>query len=288
VDGHRRGKYDGTVSDRAISIAMGQMLVLPGQLRRNLERACQMIAEAGAKGCQAIVLPECLDVGWTDPSTRTHAKPIPGESFAVLAAAAKSARIHVAAGLSERDGDRIFNAAVLIGPDGALLAKHRKICELTIAHDLYALGDQLSTVDTGLGRVGLAICADLWPDTGVARALAEMRARLILSPAAWAGDCAPGDTRESMTCTWLASYQDVARDFPTSVIGVSNVGPVEGGPWKGKKCIGSSLAVAAGGQVLAQGRYGEACEELLVVEVPMPPEKQRLGGADVFPMKARR
>jgi predicted amidohydrolase len=50
-----------------MKIAMGQMLVAPGEARRNLDRACEMIAQAAATGAHAIVLPECLDLGWTHP-----------------------------------------------------------------------------------------------------------------------------------------------------------------------------------------------------------------------------
>ena len=42
-----------------------------------------------------------------------------------------------------------------------------------------------------------------------------------------------------------------------TVVGVSNVGWITDGPWKGRKCIGCSLAVGPGGAILAQGPYGE-------------------------------
>lgn len=48
-----------------------------------------------------------------------------------------------------------------------------------------------------------------------------------------------------------------------TVVGVSNVGLVDGGEWDGWKCIGHSVAFGANGQVLAQEVYGENAEELL-------------------------
>ena len=48
---------------------------------------------------------------------------------------------------------------------------------------------------------------------------------------------------------------------------MSNVGWLTAGPWKGRKCIGRSLAVGPGGEVLALGPYGEGAEELIVIEV---------------------
>jgi hypothetical protein len=57
-----------------------------------------------------------------------------------------------------------------------------------------------------------------------------------------------------------------------TVVGVSNVGWLTAGPWKGRKCIGCSLAVGPGGEILARGPYGDTAEDLIVVEVaPRPP-----------------
>jgi hypothetical protein len=50
------------------------------------------------------------------------------------------------------------------------------------------------------------------------------------------------------------------------IIGVSNVGWLTAGPWKGRKCIGCSLAMGPGGATLATGPYGETAESFVVVE----------------------
>lgn len=139
---------------------MAQMLVEGGHPESNLSRAVSRIWEAAEKNCRLVVLPECLDLGWTDPSARRLAEPIPGAYFDRLADAAQKRAIYVVAGLVERCGDRLYNAAVLIGPDGNLLLLHRKINELEIAHDLYSIGDHLGVVETDLGTIAINICAD--------------------------------------------------------------------------------------------------------------------------------
>jgi len=96
-----------------------------------------MMRRAADSRCDAIVPPECLDLAWPWPEARTLAQPIPGESSAQLAAAAKQHGIWVVAGGTEHDGDNVFNSAVLPPSDGELLGKHRKINELAIAHHLY-------------------------------------------------------------------------------------------------------------------------------------------------------
>jgi hypothetical protein len=67
----------------------------------------------------------------------------------------------------------------------------------------------------------------------------------------------------------------LARLYDLTVIGVSNVGRITGGPWKGRKCIGCSLAVGPGGEILAQGPYGERAEALVEVEVRSRPPVAR-------------
>lgn len=51
------------------------------------------------------------------------------------------------------------------------------------------------------------------------------------------------------------------------IVGVSNVGFVEGGEGDGWKCIGHSLAVGVDGEVIAQGSFGENAEDVLYIEV---------------------
>jgi predicted amidohydrolase len=261
------------MGERSFRAGMAQIQVEGGRPVANLGRAVRAIGEAAARGCRLVVLPECLDLGWTDPSARELARPIPGPHVDRLAGAARENRIAVAAGLVERAGDRLYNAAVLLGPDGRLLLHHRKINELDIALDLYTVGDRLGVVATELGTIGLAICADNFGSSlAVGHVLARMGAQFVLSPSAWAVDADHDNDREPYGGLWLDSYSGLARLYDLTVIGVSNVGRLTAGPWAGRKVIGRSLAVGPGGAVLAHGPYGEHAEALVVVEVePRPP-----------------
>lgn len=248
---------------------MGQMLVRGGDPTGNLNRAEEMVRRAAVEGCSAVVLPEALDFGWTHPSAR-HA-----DSGAVerLSQAAARFSVYVVAGYVERqDNARLLNSAVLISPAGEVLLRHRKLNELSIARDLYTLGDSLNVAETEIGRVGLLICADLFPTSLVyAEALARMGAQWILSPCAWAVDADHDNVREPYGDLWDRSYGDITRRYPLTVVGVSNVGWLDAGPWAGKKCIGCSLAMGPGGKVLARGSYGDDAEQLLIVEAPLGP-----------------
>ena len=81
---------------------MGQILVEGGEPKRNLERAHTAMTRAAREGGDVVVLPECLNFGWTHPSARERTPPIPGVHSELLSAAARDAGIWVAAGLVER------------------------------------------------------------------------------------------------------------------------------------------------------------------------------------------
>ena len=211
--------------------------------------------------------------GWTNPSAASEAEPIPhGDSCRRLSAWARRHSVYVCAGLVERVGGKVFNAAVLLGPDGELLLHHRKINELEIGHDCYALGDRLQVAATPLGTFGLMICADAFARGQVIpRSLALMGANMILSPCAWAVPAEHDNTREPYGQLWRDNYGPVARDFRLWIAGASNVGWINAGPWAGRKCIGCSLLVGPDGQEVLMGPYGAEAEAILCADVQLLP-----------------
>lgn len=254
-------------------LALVQMRVDGGRKEENLARAEERIAEAARGGAQVVLLPEALTLGWTHPSAAHEAEPIPeGEPRRRLRECARRHAVHVCAGLVEKAGGKVFNAAVLIGPTGELLLHHRKVNELEIGHDCYALGDRLQVAATPLGTFGLMICADAFARGQViARSLALMGADMILSPCAWAVPADHDNLRESYGQLWRDNYGPVARDFSVWIAGASNVGWITGGPWTGRKCIGCSLLVGPDGQQVLMGPYGAEADVILYADVKLTP-----------------
>ncbi len=265
----------------SIRIGMGQMLVESGKIKENLSRAEKMIAEAGSKGCNFIVLPECLDLGWTFPEAAEMADSIPGKPSDILCSAAAETGIYVVAGLTEKAGQRIYNSALLISPAGKILAKHRKINILNIARNIYSIGNMMGVTETEFGTIGMDICSDNFPAAfAIGHTLARMGADIILSPASWA---VPPENRESNPCEmWERSYISLAGNFGIPVIGVSNIGIIEAGIWKDYRCIGNSLAVSAEGKLIAKGSLTYTRESLILAEVVL--KRNRPEGTDISPM----
>ena len=71
---------------KSFKLALCQMKVVGGNRAVNLTHAGDMIAEAARNGADLILLPEAMDLGWTDPSALTEAEPVPeGKTCAFLA-----------------------------------------------------------------------------------------------------------------------------------------------------------------------------------------------------------
>jgi predicted amidohydrolase len=250
-------------------LGLGQMRVVGGEPELNLQQAVEQVGLAAGRGAQLVLLPEALDLGWTHPAARDRAATIPeGEPCCVLSDAARRHGIYVCAGLVERSGDRVFNAAVLLDRAGHVVLHHRKLNELEIGHDCYAAGDRLGVVRTELGTLGLMICADGFARGQViGRTLGLMEAQVILCPSAWAVPADHDNEQAPYGGLWRENFGPVARDYRLWIAAVSNVGLLEAGPWAGRRCIGCSMVVGPDGGVVLKGPYGERAEALLECEV---------------------
>jgi len=267
----------GALQSNSFRLALAQMLVEGGRKEANLRRAIQRIQEAAAAGAQLVILPEAMTLGWTHLPATSLAEEIPnGDSCLRLRDAARTNRIYVCAGLVERAGSFVFNSAVLIDPDGGLILHHRKLNELEIAHEFYASGDRLAVAATPLGTLGVMICTDAFArGQVVSRTLGLMGADIILSPCAWAVPAGHDNAKEPYGQLWLDNYCPVARDFHLWIAGVSNVGWLDDGPWKGRKCIGCSLVVGPDGRKRLMGPYGADAEAILYVNIDLVPRPSR-------------
>ncbi|MEA3461778.1 MAG: carbon-nitrogen hydrolase family protein [Bacteroidota bacterium] len=258
---------------KPFKLAVAQMRVVGGAPDTNLEHAAEMITEAAKNGAQVVLLPEAMDLGWTDPSALTMAEPVPGgKSTKLLSSMAKKHHIYVCSGLTEKDGETVYNSAVLINPEGEVILLHRKINELDIGHPYYALGDRLNVCHTEFGTIGLMICADASTgDRVIPRALSYMGADVILSPSSWAVKADHNNFENPYGGMWKDAYKPVAKDFRVWIASCSNVGWMTGGPWKGWKGIGCSMVIAPGGEEVLNAPYGDDADTILYVDIKPEP-----------------
>src|SRR5439155_25393106 len=165
-------------------VAAAQIEPKLAEPERNLDACLARLEEAAAAGAELLVLPECAIPGYMFASAEEalpFAEEIPGPSTQVLADACRRLGAHVVCGLLERDGDVLYTAAVLVGPDG-LVGRYRKTHLPFLGIDRFAApGDELPVYDTPLGRIGVEICYDLrFPE--LTRTLALRGADIVAHP----------------------------------------------------------------------------------------------------------
>jgi predicted amidohydrolase len=156
----------------------------------NLGTAQAAVRELARRGCQLALLPELWLCGYRTASlaadARAAAEPIYGPVQRLLAELAGATGVILCAGtFPELDGGQIFNTAVVYGPAGNLLLRHRKVHLYGAEPEVFRPGDSVTAGDVaGIGRVGLCVCFDGdFPET--ARALRAAGADLVLHPSAY-------------------------------------------------------------------------------------------------------
>jgi predicted amidohydrolase len=273
---------------KKFKLALVQMKVIGGDRKANLANAKKMIDEAAENKAEIILLPEAMDLGWTDPSALTEAQPIPqGQTSQLLINLAKKHEVFICSGLIEKDGDKVYNSAIIIDSSGNIILTHRKINELEIGHPFYALGNKLNVCQTPFGTIGLLICADANTDNHVlTKSLAYMGADVILSPSSWAMPADHDNVKEPYGSTWENAYMPVAKDFAVWIASSSNVGEMTAGPWKGWNGIGCSLVINPKGEIAMKGPYGADADTILYVDInPVPRPAQGTGWQEYWSSK---
>ncbi|CAJ2502359.1 Uu.00g097530.m01.CDS01 [Anthostomella pinea] len=150
----------------------------------NLSHARDKVLEAAKDGAKLIVLPECFNSPYGCdyfPSYAETLLPSPpskeqSPSYHALSAMAAEAKAFLVGGsIPETDPDpaskKYYNTSLVFGPDGSLLASHRKVHLFDIdipgkitfrESDVLSPGNKVTLVDLpGYGRIAVAICYDV-------------------------------------------------------------------------------------------------------------------------------
>jgi N-carbamoylputrescine amidase len=167
-------------------VAVVQLRPDPASADASLASATEGARSALADGADVAVLPELAIPGytWRRDLLEAAAEPVDGPAVAAWVAVAAETGGLIAGGLAERDGDRLFDTAVLVGPEGLIL-HYRKLHLFSGEREVFSPGDRgLPIARTTHGVIGLCVCYDLrFVET--LRALALSGAELVAVPTAW-------------------------------------------------------------------------------------------------------
>ncbi|WP_415768373.1 carbon-nitrogen hydrolase family protein [Pseudomonas sp. LB3P38] len=147
-----------------------------------IARAVQSVAEAAAAAASLIVLPESYIPGYPSWIWRlaagkdgavigqlhtqllANAVDIANGDLSQLCEAARAHAVTIVCGIDECDrrngGGTLYNSVVVIGTNGEVLNRHRKLMPTNPERMVHGFGDAsgLRTIDTPVGRLGTLIC----------------------------------------------------------------------------------------------------------------------------------
>ena len=222
----------------------------------NLAAALNSINELADRGAELVVLPEHADFIGPDDRKREVAEPLEQSAYveAIRSRAAElKCCVHLGSFL-ERDGERIYNCALVFGPDGDLLARYRKLHLFDVEipggkkyleSATISAGQETAGFSIGDFKFGLATCYDLrFPE--LFRRLVRNGADVILLPAAF--------TMQTGRDHWEILLRARAIENLCWVVGVGQWG--EAPPQH--LCYGRSMVINPWGLVVAQAPDGVA------------------------------
>ena len=154
-----------------------------GDVNTNVEAIDRLVRSV--EQVDLLVLPELCTTGYNFDSKEQAwelSEPIHDGTFVKhLVSLCREKRMHIVAGINERDGDKLYNSAVLVGPNG-VVGKYRKMHLFMNEKDIFQPGDLgLPVFDIGWGKIGLLICFD-WVFPEAWRILALEGADIVCHP----------------------------------------------------------------------------------------------------------
>jgi predicted amidohydrolase len=230
------------------------------------------VAEAAAKGCSVVLFPELSDTGYALSAMQRLAGTWPGPALAAVQDAARRHGVGVIAGLSERDGDRIYNSAVAVDRAGSLCGRYRKthlfLGPEGMERDVFTPGERLETVTLDGVCWGLSICFDLrFPE--VFRRLALDGAQVLVNLAAWP---------RVRIADWSVLCRARAIENQVFLAGVNQCGATGTFDFGGSSCV-----IGPGGDIL--GEDGGTGAGLRVADLDMNAIPRLRGLLPVMPSR---
>jgi len=249
--------------DTKVRIACIQMQPVIGRVEDNVMHSVSLIERAVERGAELIVLPELSNSGYMFNSREEAfalSEPIPdGPTVKAWSEIASRHKLHLVAGICERDDAKLFNSAVLIGP-GGYIGTFRKVHLWNEENLFFEPGDLgFPVFHTPIGRIGIAICYDgRFPETY--RLAALQGADIVCVPTNWVPIPGQVSGREAM-----ANILSMAAAHSNSIYiaCADRVGTERGQPFEGQ-----SLIVGYTGWPVA-GPASRDKEEILVAEVAL-------------------
>lgn len=256
-------------TESAFRVACLQMEPRIGRKADNVARSLELIAQAGRAGANLVVLPELCNSGYvfaTRDEAFALAEAVPGgPTCEAWVDAARKHALFIVAGITERDGDKLYNAAVVVGPSGYVgtYRKNHLWGEENLFFEPGNLG--VPVFHVGAGRIACAICYDIWfPE--IFRLAALQGADLLCVPTNWVPMPAQPDNLPVMANILTMGG---AHSNSMFVAAADRVGVERGQPF-----LGNSLIVSHAGWPVA-GPASFDREEILIADLNLADARRK-------------
>lgn len=252
-----------------IGVAVVQMEPRIGAVAENIAKSVALASEAAGHGAELIVLPELCNSGYVfesqDEAASLAENAHSGPAARAWSALAAQRGIWLVAGLNERADGRLYNSALVIGPEG-VVGVFRKIHLWDAENRFFAHGDLgFPLFDLPFGRLGTFICYDGWfPESY--RMCALRGADIVAVPTNWVPMPEQPPGRDVMANTLLMAGAHANAVF---IAAADRVG-VE----RGQAFLGRSLILGPSGWPLA-GPASADREEILLARADLAEAAER-------------
>ncbi len=220
-----------TDARKGIRVAAAQFAPALGDAANNALRIDALLGQAVRNGAGLVVFPECALTGYNFAdrvSALSGAIAVDGPEIAALVDRCGAYQTECVVGTLLREGDRLFNVALLLGAAG-VIGRYDKAHLPFCGADRFAQpGDTgFHVIAANVGQIGMLIGYDLWfPEA--ARKLALAGAEIIALPANWpaGAEAAPGyagRARASENGVFLVACNRVGEERATQFIGQSSI-----------------------------------------------------------------
>ena len=188
---------------KPLRVAMLHLAPELADVAHNRGLAEKGLARAAALGAQWVITPELFITGYkfAEMIGTDWILPQPDEWMQTFCGRVRELGLTVFLSHPERDpdGDLMYNTVFVIGPDGSIIGRHRKVKALRGPEAWSSPGDDIVPIDCSGTAVGVVICADAYRND-VAGILKDRGAEILVSPASWGpGDCGPVGEWEQRT-----------------------------------------------------------------------------------------
>ena len=252
-----------------VKIACVQMKPVVGEKEKNLWRSIQAIEEAATQGARLIVLPELCNSGYVfkdrDEAWDLSELVPNGATYQAWSDVAAKHQIYLVAGINEREGDRLYNSAVVISPKG-YIGTYRKVHLWNEENLIFEPGNLgFPVFETEIGKIGTLICYDGWFAESY-RLSALQGADIICIPTNWVPIPGQVENREAMANILVMAAAHTNSVF---IAAADRVGVERKQPF-----IGQSLIVSHTGWPIG-GPASPDKEEIIYAEANLANAKQK-------------